>query len=314
MYGRLWQLIWTPSRHRSHLWPRIRGPRFTQVKAFSLGGLGSPCCCGGGPCSITICVSACSAPLVGDPVTVKSGSTTVASGTTNGSGCVTLTIPSAGTYTVVVTDPTFGTLSGNYALTCGGLLNLSYGNPPSGSVCCGVCAIPLSLVLTDSIGSHALTFSGGFWTSGLLAAPGFKTMAELPIGTCDGFNPVTINASGSAAYQYTVTCNFSVGGNLTVTQNWWDQCWIPANQCAGCTNDLVACGIAPSCGVICGGPTTLVYWDFANSVSLMNTCGFKETATNTSAYTCSPFSWSGSLTQTSGGLASPVPGTVTIDP
>jgi hypothetical protein len=43
--------MWFPRsyRHRSQLWPRILGPRETQVSVFSLGGIGAPCCCTEGP-------------------------------------------------------------------------------------------------------------------------------------------------------------------------------------------------------------------------------------------------------------------------
>ncbi len=97
-----------------------------QVKAFSLGGLGSPCCCSG--CVVTVCVTNCSSPVVGATVTIKSGSTTIATGTTNSSGCAgNLNIGTAGTYTIVIaaSGHTTTTLTGIH-LDCGQTFNFDF--------------------------------------------------------------------------------------------------------------------------------------------------------------------------------------------
>lgn len=114
-----------------------------QVKAFSLGGLGAPCCCGGGPppcpCNATICVEGCEGTILADAsVVIKSGSTVVASGTTNSLGCVTLCIGTAGSYEVIVTYPAGGyyTYDNTLSLACGDTYTVKLVPIGSPTYCC----------------------------------------------------------------------------------------------------------------------------------------------------------------------------------
>lgn len=128
-----------------------------QIKCFSLGSIGSPCCCGGS-CSTTICVGACGSNLPGIMGWIYSGSTLIANGSTT-AGCVTLTIPSAGTYDVQYQIPGGSVVdSGSHALTCGGTLSLSASPSRGGYICCGNCPIPTTLTATDPNTTFALVY------------------------------------------------------------------------------------------------------------------------------------------------------------
>ena len=133
-------------------------------------------CCGcSASCTTTICVTGCNAtPLSGASVTIRSGGATVASGTTTSpAGCVTLTIPSAGSYTVVVSATGFTTDTSTQSLACGGTttiaLNVDAVNYTCG--CAGGGAWPNgNLSLTDSIiGACTLAYDStlGQWSGGI---------------------------------------------------------------------------------------------------------------------------------------------------
>lgn len=80
----------------------------------------SGCCCSAG-CTVTITVTDCNfgTPVSGATVTVKdAGGSVVGSGTTNGSGVVTATYPSAGNYTIVVAKSGIATITVFRALAC----------------------------------------------------------------------------------------------------------------------------------------------------------------------------------------------------
>lgn len=64
---------------------------------------GSGCCgCDTSPCTIVRTFTACGLPAVGRTVTATLLGVTVASGTTNSSGTVSLTVPGPGTYTIAI--------------------------------------------------------------------------------------------------------------------------------------------------------------------------------------------------------------------
>ena len=112
-------------------------------RVFSFGWLG--CCCAG--CSTNILAEFCGVNLAGVLITVKSGGTTVASGTTDSTGNVVLTIPSAGTYTVIGTIAGFTTVSTSKSLTCGGMTGVLF-------------TLPTTLFLTDSSTTVTMTWDG----------------------------------------------------------------------------------------------------------------------------------------------------------
>jgi hypothetical protein len=92
-----------------------------QLSMGGIGGTAPNCCCGAPSCTTTICASGCpSGAVVGATVTIKQSGTTIATGTTGSNGCVTLSIPAAGTYEVIVTQANFKGFDGQLALVCGG--------------------------------------------------------------------------------------------------------------------------------------------------------------------------------------------------
>jgi hypothetical protein len=192
-----------------------------QVKAFSLGGIGAPCCCGGGGTNITLAYTGCNGlPVEGLPVNVYTNSsetTLVFGGTTDSLGQVSGTIPSTGNYWVdAQTGNTsspiwsrFATLPiGSVTLTVGGTVPVSLGAPASGFFCAGCCGVPLNetLFLSDSMyGSATITNSGLFWGGNSDASP----FVIPPCGGCPG-----ITFPFAFSLQYAWTC--SPSGDLLI--------------------------------------------------------------------------------------------------
>lgn len=114
-----------------------------------------------GGCSITVHVTCFSADVAGATVTITSGMTTVATGTTDGSGNVVLGIGGAASYTITITaagDPGY---TATRAFACGHTYNFEICGVP-----CMPCYIPfqnLTLSWTNVIsgpGSTTLVYSG----------------------------------------------------------------------------------------------------------------------------------------------------------
>lgn len=127
------------------------------------------CCCGHtSPCVAIVCVTTCvTTGLAGATVTIKTGGgTIVGTGTTDVTGCVTIAIGTANTYTVVVSAPNYQTFTTSNFFSCGGshTYNLT---PTSSWVCpcspCGTVLLPSVLTGSDGMGSFTLTASGGSW-------------------------------------------------------------------------------------------------------------------------------------------------------
>lgn len=148
------------------------------MPAFSLGLLG----CGGGCecCSVTFCLACSGTPISGATITVTTDSGSP-SGTTNSSGCVSLAIPAAGSYTVTIesetcaSDPMVYTMS----LACTDTYNIDCCSCPE-TVCVYGCGdTPLADVqvqFLDAEGGPACstptncegyTGSNGCWTVAL---------------------------------------------------------------------------------------------------------------------------------------------------
>jgi hypothetical protein len=205
-------LNWLPRRYQSERWHLVRGPRSLRFTGF--GG----CCCGGGSCSTTICVVACGIGIPGSTVSVLSGGTTVATGTTTTGGCVALTIPSAGTYSVTTTVPGFPASTSSQTLTCSGTTTINLGSPPMGGVCCGSttsspcnCApYPTTIFITDDCGTTALTSAGAARWTGCTqcGAAGGATNIN------DSGTQVCTEGGGQVSIIYTVECSpsTSTGG------------------------------------------------------------------------------------------------------
>ena len=117
---------------------------------------------------VSICVLSCARKIVGATVTItdRTGAT-VATGKTGASGCVTLDIGKAGTYTITIVAAGYSTLIvPNVALKCG---RYSY-NVSRGVVCCGAFSIPEKLTLTDGEGTLDFLYDPNYfyplWTGG----------------------------------------------------------------------------------------------------------------------------------------------------
>lgn len=269
-----------------------------QIKVFSLGGIGSPCCCGA--CTTTICVTGCGGNLAGVTVTIKSGVTIIDSGTTTAGGCVTLTIPSAGSYTVVVSGG-FTNNTSTHTLSCGGSTTIGLGSPPAGSICCGTCPVPLTLTLTDSLSGCTLTYNAGIakWTGSYTFSATTITLTNVFGLNCT----CVLNTPGTSRVCYNLAC---VSNKLVLTLN-----WLITDSVAGAANCSppgaftlldIAAGPDVNCNSGLAGSICPSYLGVAQAV-LKATPGTNPT-------TCTPFSWS--TTALSGGNINPTSGSVTI--
>jgi hypothetical protein len=188
-----------------------------QVGAFMLGGVGSPCCCGG-PCNTTICANFCGLSVVGVAVTVKTlGGATVATGTTDASGCVSVAIPGAGTYNVTIALSGFTTTTVSKALTCNGTTGVSF-------------PIPATLSLTDSSTTITLSFVTGSafpdYLGCYVLSVGPAAPTNTPIPTGGECNPGSVISNpGNCDIVYSLSCGQAVAGQWILTRTWGCCCW-----------------------------------------------------------------------------------------
>jgi hypothetical protein len=129
------------------------------VATYSLFDVGACNCTS--TCNATFTVQGCgSAPISGATVTANG-----VSGTTDGSGNVTLNVGSAGTYTVTVTGVSarFASFSQSIAVTCSSTHVLSL-SAASGFVCTIPCALPISTTLNLTTNCSELILAGGTLT------------------------------------------------------------------------------------------------------------------------------------------------------
>jgi len=170
--------------------------------AGGLGWLGYGCC---GTCNVIICVTSSScvtgSAVPGATVTIKNGSTVIASGMTDGTGCVTLAIGSAGTYTVVVSATGWQTQTQTETLGCGSTTTISLGAVDPLYQCCGGFAFPIpkTIYWTACGQTYTLIFnsilaewgptSGNITTAGVCVVPGACSVVT-SVGT--GVTNITI--------------------------------------------------------------------------------------------------------------------------
>jgi hypothetical protein len=220
------------------------------------------CCCS---CMTTICVFGCGAAIgTADTVNILQGADTVATGTTGTSGCVTLSIPSAGSYTVQVIDPNFGIKEFTETLTCGGTVTVSLGGAPPNGTCCDNCIFPKTLFVTDAIQTTTLTFNGTSWLgcyviNGL--TPGFSDC------DCTG-----TGGTSSTLVGYGVQCN---GAQITVSRG-ISTCNVGTSYCfgtlseSGCTvcSGEDVCDQSVACGSTSGPVDISPCGDFSVSAAM----------------------------------------------
>jgi hypothetical protein len=215
-------------------------------KGFKLGGLGagsSPCCCVSG-CTAKICLlNTCGGVATSVPITVTKGAFSYSGTSDPITGCMTFTIPAAGSgYTVTTTGAgRYANSSNSVSLTCGGAsTNITLG-PKSGYVCgCFAEPIPTTLSYTLDGQTGTITLVSGS-ASLSLCAP--QTIITYPATQCTSFlaaNPCTI-AAGSAQAQFL----FNFTSTCQIIQKFW--CGTDCTDLAtsGCTHQPIY--IASSC-------------------------------------------------------------------
>jgi hypothetical protein len=218
------RILLPSGRYRSAAWRRVRAGR----AAFSLWDLGGCNCSGGGggTCSQTFTVVGCSG-LTYAGVTVSvytlSGGSLLASGTTNGSGQVTLSwTGSGGTYWIAVTGQSarFATYGQSLNLTCGASTTLTLALA-TGYHCIPyqTCLLPLADTILGTISgvpgisAITLTFSGGInWQSGFYTDSNGNSWQW----TYTGSSLVDICGNGAAQSSFSCPTSFSWAGTTSL--------------------------------------------------------------------------------------------------
>lgn len=244
---------------------------------------------------ITICALAfCGSYGAGANVTLTSGSTTVASGTTGSNGCVTLAAPS-GTYTVTITSA-FPTVNATQGMLCGSTYSFS---------ACENSGLSGGF-LTDANGTWPVcgpgcSSAGGNVSGTVCYTVAISNMCVPPITGAIGGKPVT-----AAVIYYSISCS---GGTVTVTRTWFTCAY---SIYSPCYSGVQAQPTSPA-GIPC-------YIYCVDGCSWGNVCGTGECGqcSDTMTGTVNPLAGSystggpGSLTCTGATLADPVGGGVSF--
>ncbi len=240
-----------------------------QNKAFSLGGVGHPCCCTG-QCNTTICAVYCGVNVAGVTVTVKTGGgATVATGTTASNGCVVLNIGTAGTYNVTIALTGFTTRTVSKALTCGGMTAVGF-------------LTNTVLSLTDSDRTITLTNTGiglAIWRGCYVLStnPPATTAAGTGGGADDCDCPSAGFGAGNCDIRYSLDCGITGGGGVWTLKRFWGACcwsavcstppFTPVYSSTG-RQDPTACTGGNETGPTSVGATTQVTLTFPFNVTL----------------------------------------------
>lgn len=238
------------------------------------------CCCVG--CCQTFTVVCSGTAVDGATVTIKSGSTTITSGTTNSSGVVTLCVP-AGTYTVTASGSTCKFTSFALALTCGEAHTLQC----CPTLCSGCGGFPTTLFVTDTPGTITCTLVTG--TVGEYVGCATLGVAESIDGgdvdhPCD-LIPDPTPTAGVMSIFYHVTLALGSKCTLSLERVWlccsndsgsgdpWNYYLKEAGECAVCAADP-----EPTCfpagvdddGSLTGDPC--IEYPVTLTMTLMGTC------------------------------------------
>lgn len=236
-------------------------------------------------CSWVITVVGCTGGgISGATVTVTRGGSTIGTGTTDGSGQVTLShISSATGFTIAVTPPAgsgFANFSGPATHVCpsGGAADATTVTLTADTdhVCTACCNYPVAktLTTTDGNGAHTLTWNGSIWTSVTIDSglPAFK-------GDGSGFNCCADDG----------TCHYTIG--LSCIGGVWR---------LGISFGNFFCGVGGNIPPCINGEQVLKYASAPGS----------GTSAAASSGTCSPFSQTFSIptTVTNSGQTIATPG------
>ena len=204
---------------------------------------------------VTITALGCnSTPQAGLAVTVTHSGSTVASGTTNGSGVFTCTLSASTTYaySVVGTSPRYGTFSGFLTTNSSGVATVTPTIPAAtGYTCAACCNFPLKKAWVYS------STNGGTGTGTWNTGPQWAITATEPAAILDG--TIFCNStSGNSQIRFAVNCTPS-GTALIGSVGWWtgnegagfpyynqpnDGCWPGGGPCY--CSPFEASGNAPS--------------------------------------------------------------------
>lgn len=245
-----------------------------QVKAFSLGGLGSPCCCKGTGCAVTVCAVDCSGnPIVGATVSIGAPGGPYTGTTAPTTGCAALiSIGTAGTYTTTVSATGYQTFTGSITYVCGGTTTVT--------------------LLASSATPCQITVYG---CNGCLLTGATVTVDGQTYTTTAGVASFTLPGPGSYPYTVNATRFATYSGTFTVT-----------SVCSGCSTTVTltaATGYVcnPEHGCSCGNtaypwPLTLHltdtqwgscvltfnpadgFWEGTNGISWTSDCGCGDDA------------------------------------
>jgi hypothetical protein len=237
-----------------------------------------PPVCGGTPLTVTVYgCNGLSYPMPGATVQLLQGVTVVASGTTNGSGQVSLGSYSAGgSYTISVTPPGSSPWWSSTPVTTA--FNPSNCSPvtknlnlvsATGYHCCSLCRDPLpaTCTVTDSNGTYTATYYPAFGNYQVCYLLPGQTIYSGAGGVC------TSMGTGDAVVSYQITCPSSATGpnaNKFGLDEQWGVCdnFNPLTKLAGdcsCVGDAIGCPVlSRSDGFSVGF--------FANSATAPNNC------------------------------------------
>jgi hypothetical protein len=257
-------------------------------------GKGCGCC----ECAdVEVHVTGCGTNLVGATVTIKSGATVIDSGTTGAGGLVTLTIPAAGSYTVIASATGWGTNSTTHSFTCGGTFTFALGTPV-GTVCCDGCPVPTTLSLTDVNTTISLTHTGASWFGSYdIAVNTRRDVLSGGVCVCTNLTP------GTARVCYTLTCS---GGltKMALTRTWnYTTATAGALFCNPRTASVALLDIASWSGSGCS--SSFPCFNGTTDPAQRNLGSGNITPT-----TCIPFAFACSMSDV--GSADPAPGAVAI--
>lgn len=239
------------------------------------------CCCGGSGCNAIVCVTTCvTTGLAGATVTIKTGAgVTVASGTTDATGCVTLAIGTANTYTATVSAANYTTRNISEFFSCGGshTYNLT---PTSSWVCpCSPCTtvlLPSVLTGSDGMGSFPLTASGGSWFGCAMRPYTGCTTDPVNCSGSDLFGSGTMVPVRFIFACGTTTGNFSMAIQINICANGHG----PLRN----TDCTISSGATTLMNAICatGPPTSCSPFDWGITASVAGACS----GTGCTAGTC----------------------------
>lgn len=182
----------------------------------SVGGTGGGCCevlCGPYTVTVTICGSA----LAGATVELKSGSDVIASGTTDSSGQVALTFPSAGTYTRVISASQATTSTASVTLACSASSATVALTAPTDFPCCNGWSRPLPATIFATTSAGTITMTYGLHSTGITTWRGYQGSINAPGqvgcgGTCvDGFTSVTFDRRCDGTGTAVLTQRWAIG-------------------------------------------------------------------------------------------------------